>query len=71
MNRLLLYFLTLLALAMTVPWFFTGNSDARILGFPIWAAWAVGASAVYAAVIAFCIGKYWDLSAGDEEDGDE
>lgn len=70
MTRTLLYFLTILALALTVPWFFVGDSEARLLGFPIWAAYAVGASFLYAVVISFCIGKYWDLSAG-EEDGDE
>ena len=68
MNRPLLYLLTILALALTVPWFFTGDSEARLLGFPLWAAWAVGASFIYAVVIAICIGRYWDLSAGEEEE---
>ena len=68
MNRPLLYILTILALALTVPWFFSGDSDKRILGFPVWAAWAVGASALYAVLIAFLIGRYWDLSAGGEDE---
>ena len=71
MNRPLLYSLTLLALALTVPWWFSGDSDVRILGFPAWAAYSVIASAFYAVLIALCISWFWDLSAGDEEDGEE
>ena len=57
MRKALLYALTALALVLTVPWWFGEKSDARILGMPAWAFFALAASAVYAAIISFCIGR--------------
>ena len=66
-KRSLLFGITLAALILTVPWFFFEESDTRIFGFPNWAAYAVAASVIYAALIAFCVGRFWDLSGGEEE----
>lgn len=66
-----LYSLTLAALALTVPWFFPAGSSWRLWGIPAWALYAVGASVLYAALIAWAIGRFWELSAGgDGEDED-
>ncbi len=70
MRKSALYILTLLALVLTVPWWFASDSDARILGMPNWAFYALVASALYAAIISFCVGKFWNVSA-KSGDGDE
>lgn len=67
-----LYAYTLGALVFTVPWFFQPGDHVpyTILGFPTWAFYAVVASVLYACFIAYCLHRYWELSAGgdDEED---
>lgn len=68
-----LYTYSLLALVFTVPWFFLPSERLPpiILGFPTWALYAVVASALYACFISYCLGRYWDLSAGSDEDPEE
>ena len=65
-----LYALTLAALCLTVPWFFSPGEDLprTILGFPTWAFYSVVASVLYASFIAYCLHRHWDLSAGREDD---
>lgn len=65
-----LYTYTFLALFFNVPWFFIPGDalPAVILGFPTWAFYAVVASALYAVFICYCLGRHWDLSAGDPDD---
>ena len=69
-DKVSLYVYTLLALVFTVPWFFLPGDRLPpvVLGFPTWALYAVVASIFYAAFMSYCIGKYWDLSAGSDDD---
>jgi hypothetical protein len=71
-SKTTLFLITLTALVFTVPWFFT-NPDtatqghvATILGFPLWAFYSVVSSFLYACLISWCLGRYWDLAAGDD-----
>ena len=68
-----LYAYSLLALVFTVPWFFLPGErlPAVVLGFPTWALYSVVASVFYAAFIAYCLGRHWDLSAGGEDEARE
>lgn len=65
-----LFLISLVALVFTVPWFFTNPESseghvATILGFPVWAFYAVVSSFLYACLISWCLGRYWDLAASD------
>ena len=68
MSRLLILLLPVFGLVFSVPWFFSGDSGERFLGFPPWVLYALAAAAAYAAVVAILIGRYWEVSAGTEED---
>lgn len=52
---------------MTVPWFFTDFNGAIILGFPAWALYSICMTVLYAVIIAVLIGRYWSVSAGDDD----
>jgi hypothetical protein len=60
--------LPIVGLVFSAPWFFTGDSGERFLGFPSWVVYALFAAAAYAVVVAVLIGCCWDVSAGTEED---
>ena len=68
-----LFVTTLSALVFTVPWFFTDTEGpiATILGFPSWAFYALVSSFLYACLISFCLGRYWDVAAAGDEDPSE
>ena len=66
-RRALILSLPLIGLLCCVPWPFTESSDSRLLGLPVWAAYAVGTTALFAALVALLIGRYWELSAGDKQ----
>ena len=68
--RLFILLLPLAVLVLAVPWPFVEDSGRRVFGLPVWAAYSIGAAAVFAAVVAFLIGRYWDLSAGADDDDD-
>jgi hypothetical protein len=66
--RLLVLVLPVFCLVFSVPWFFTGDTGERFLGFPSWVVYALAVAAVYAVVVAVLIGFCWDVSAGPEDD---
>lgn len=66
--RALLYTTILFMILATVPWWFTEETEGRILGLPVWAAYTVMVSLVYAVVISWFVGKFWD--EGEDEGGD-
>ncbi|MCH2061894.1 MAG: hypothetical protein MK183_14820 [Verrucomicrobiales bacterium] len=68
MSRLLILLLPVFGLVFSVPWFFSGDSGERFLGFPSWVVYALLAAAAYALVVAVLIGRFWDVSAGSQED---
>ena len=73
-QRLAVYLGTFGVLVATVPWFFGQAADEPpVLGLPAWAAYTVGATVLYAIVIAWCLGRCWRLSADagtpEHEDG--
>ncbi|MEM7384962.1 MAG: hypothetical protein AAF514_08450 [Verrucomicrobiota bacterium] len=70
-KRLYLFAGSLALLFLTVPWFFTEEEPSLILGYPVWAAWAIGSSLVYACAIAFFLGKYWNLAAGSDDETED
>lgn len=63
-RRIWLYAWTFTALLATVPWFFDSPEQPAIVGFPTWAAYVLVATFFYAVLIAWCLGRYWDLCAG-------
>ncbi|MEM6646176.1 MAG: hypothetical protein AAF730_07980 [Bacteroidota bacterium] len=70
MTRLRLALLSLLIVLLTVPWFYIEPDDATVLGFPSWGMYAVVTAALYAAFVAWALGQYWTLMAGEAEDAD-
>ena len=68
MTRTRLYILILLFLLLTVPWFFSDISSIIVAGFPPWALYTLLATLLYAVVISYFLGKYWSLSAREEEE---
>jgi len=50
-----------------VPWFFTDFDSRMILGFPLWALYSISTTFIYAVIIAVMLGRYWDISAGNDE----
>lgn len=70
MPRFLVLSLPLIVLILGVPWYFSGSSDTRLFGLPVWVVFSLAAALVFASTVAFLLGRCWDLSAGpdDEED---
>ncbi|MFQ5581776.1 MAG: hypothetical protein ACE5F3_03995 [Mariprofundaceae bacterium] len=69
MARLRLYLLIAVLLILTVPWWFTVPADRQILGMPAWAAYSLGMSVLFAVVMAALLKRFWELSAGKDDDG--
>lgn len=70
MTRGRITWLVLLALPLTVPWWFSGAGPAKLLGMPAWALYSLAATLVYACLVAWLLAKKWDVLARGE-DGDE
>ena len=68
MTRTKLYLLIFLFLLLTVPWFFFGISSIIVAGFPFWALYTLMATLLYAVITSYFLGKYWSLSAREEEE---
>jgi len=60
-----------MALVLTVPWFFTNFDNKMVWGFPLWALYSISMSVLYAMLIAILIGRYWDISAGKDENEED
>ena len=50
--------LSLIALVLTVPWFFS-EGNTRLVGMPTWALYAVVAAVVYSIILFIVIEKTW------------
>ena len=50
--------LSLIALVLTVPWFFS-EGNIRLVGMPTWALYAVVAAVVYSIILFIFIEKTW------------
>ena len=50
--------LSLIALVLTVPWFFS-EGNTRLVGMPTWALYAVVAAVVYSIILSVVIEKTW------------
>jgi uncharacterized membrane protein YhdT len=58
--------ISLTALALTVPWFFTDFNTQVFMGFPIWAVYSIFATILYAVLIAVLLGRFWDSIANED-----
>lgn len=54
---------------ITAPWFFTPAANWAWWGTPVWAVYAVGATATLAVLIGFWMGRWWDDLAEQAEAG--
>ena len=68
MTRTRLYIIILLLILLTVPWFFFGIAQNIVVGFPPWALYTLLATLIYAVIISYFLGKYWSLSAREEQE---
>ncbi len=68
MTRLLPCLVIATLLILTVPWWFTESSDSQIMGMPVWAAYSLGMSVIFALVVALLLKCFWRLSAGEDSD---
>lgn len=57
---------SVLAMVLTVPWLFFGETDGRVGGLPVWAFYSVAMSAVYAVAVAWGLGRRW--KGGDDDE---
>ncbi len=60
-------FIPLILLQPLVPWWFSGYTAAGFWGIPSWALYSILATVVYAAVMAWMLGRYWDEQAEADE----
>jgi hypothetical protein len=68
MNRTLVFLIMTVLLLLNMPWFFSELQKKQILGFPPWALYSLGMMVIFAIVVCYFLGKYWDDLAGDEEE---
>lgn len=68
MTRFKLFFILLISLVVTIPWFFMDKRITHIIGFPPWAFYVFCVTIVYAIIISVFIGRYWSLSAEEDEE---
>ena len=66
-KRLVIFLISFTALVITVPWFFTDFNEEIVFGFPLWALYSLSMSVLYAIIIAVLIERYWNVSAGEDE----
>ena len=59
MSRNCVFFISIIVLILTVPWWFFEYSDTIILGLPDWAFYAVIMAILYSIVISYILGKFW------------
>ena len=66
MRRYLIAHLRMLIL--TAPWIFIlVGQDITVAGLPLWAVYTVAVSTLYAAFVAYSIGKLWDANGEDRD----
>lgn len=70
MTRAKLYFVLTFFLVATVPWFFIKSQSTQIYGFPPWAFYSFCMTILYAVIVAFCLRRYWSVSAKDDDDAE-
>ncbi|MEA1881885.1 MAG: hypothetical protein U9N31_05730 [Candidatus Marinimicrobia bacterium] len=58
MSRNRTFLISIIALILTVPWWFFEYSS-TILGLPDWAFYTVFMALIYSVVITYILGKYW------------
>jgi len=68
MTRFRLYLLIAIMLLLTVPWWFSASTEGRVFGMPVWAAYSLGMSVLFAVVMAALLSRFWNLSAGRDDD---
>ena len=68
MTRTRLYILIVLLILLTVPWFFSGIVSIIVAGFPLWALYTLLTTLIYAVITSYFLGKYWSLSAQEEQE---
>jgi len=68
MTRTILYTLIALLLFLTVPWFFSAAEFVQVMGMPVWAAYSLGMSVLFALVVVLLLPRCWHLSARDDGD---
>ncbi|MBF0274547.1 MAG: hypothetical protein HQK84_04875 [Nitrospinae bacterium] len=71
MTRFKLFFLTLFFLFLALPWIPSSVDDEPVFGFPPWALYAFLFAVLYAVVLSFLMGKFWDVAAGDKAKKEE
>jgi len=67
MKKNFLFILSLFILFLSVPWVFSKPSSILFYGMPIWAVYSLSVSFLYAGVIFYFIGKYWNISAEESD----
>lgn len=68
MTRVRLTLLSLALLALTTPVWFRGTN--LVFGFPSWSLAVFAGAILYACGIAWLLGRYWSLAAGDDASGE-
>lgn len=58
-KRNVAFTISLTILLLSVPWFFTGWSQQRILGFPVWGFYSIGMTVIYSFALAFFLQYAW------------
>lgn len=60
-------FIPLILLQPLVPWWFSGYTASGFWGIPSWALYSIIATVVYAMILAWMLGRYWDEQAEVDE----
>ena len=60
MKRSTTILISVLVLILTVPWFFTHDSDKIVFGFPSWAFYSIAMTFGYAVLLVILIGVSWN-----------
>ena len=68
MSTRTVYTLSVLALFVTVPWWFFKASTFTIFGFPAWAFYVMTATVVYSFVIAVLLQIHWKTGHRNKKD---
>lgn len=68
MTRFRLWLVIAVLLIFTVPWWFTESSDSQMMGMPVWAAYSLGMSVLFAVAMVLLLKYFWRVSAGEDDD---
>jgi len=63
MKKSHLFIFSIFILFLSVPWIFYKPSAMVLFGMPIWAVYSLVITFLYAGIIFYFIGKYWQISA--------